>query len=165
MKKNRIIFMIACLLVGGNLFLTCKSPAGDTLSDADKQYFSDVMAKVQDGWNRGDRETYVNRYSAEAIYMAPHMETLKGKDAIRSFVTAFPEGQVEFNVVAIIGSGEYAYVQGTFLATDSTDAVLDKGKFVNLWKKSQDNQWQVTHDIFNSDLPVTAAIAEAGLKE
>ncbi|MEX2232540.1 MAG: nuclear transport factor 2 family protein [Cyclobacteriaceae bacterium] len=160
MKKNRIIFAITCLLVSGNLFLTCKSPDSNELTEADKQHFTDLTAKAQDDWNRGDREAFVNRFSADAIFMAPNMESVIGKEAIRTFANAFPVVQVEFNIVEIMGSGEFAYVRGTFVVTDSADAVLDKGKFANLWKKSSDNPWQITRDIYNSDLPVTVARAE-----
>jgi ketosteroid isomerase-like protein len=35
--------------------------------------------------------------------------------------------------------------------------VPDRGKYVTVWKKQTGGSWKVALDIFNSDLPATAA--------
>ncbi len=55
-----------------------------------------------------------------------------------------------------MGAGEYAYVRGAYDLTNEADSLLDKGKFMSIWKKSPANQWILTHDMFSSDLPLSA---------
>jgi ketosteroid isomerase-like protein len=93
--------------------------------------------------------------------MAPNLESMIGKEAIHTFATSFPDIQVKFNTVEITGSAHYAYVGGTFVISDSTGTILDKGKYASLWEKSADDVWQITRDIFNSDLPVMTISKEA----
>lgn len=157
MKKNRINTVINCLLVSVLFFTSCKSPSPSVLTDSDKQYIKDLTTSAQDGWNRGEREPYVNRFSTDAIFMPPNMETVVGKDAIRTFANSFPEIKLQYNVIEIMGSADYAYVRGAFTVTNPADTLLDKGKFLSVWKKFPDDKWLLTHDIFSSDLPLPVA--------
>lgn len=160
MKKTSIDIVFNCLLVSMIFFSSCKSPLPSELTESDKQYIKDLTNGAQDGWNRGDREPYVNRFSIDAMYMAPNMETVVGKDAIRTFANSFPEIKIHFSIIEIMGSAEYAFVRGAFTATNSADTLLDKGKFLSVWKKFPDDKWLLTHDIFSSDLPVPVAQLE-----
>ncbi|MBA2471329.1 MAG: hypothetical protein H0V41_03460 [Pseudonocardiales bacterium] len=49
-------------------------------------------------------------------------------------------------------SGDLAYSTGTYAFANPP---IDKGKFVDVWKKQADGSWKAVIDIFNSDLPVT----------
>jgi ketosteroid isomerase-like protein len=156
MKMKRInITISSCFLASAFFFTSCKSPSPSVLTEADKQYIRDATANVQDGWNRGQREPYVNRFSADAVFMAANMEAVVGKDAIRSFANSFPEIKIEYSIIEIMGSAEYAYVRGAYNITNPTDTLLDKGKYISIWKKFPEDKWLLTHDIFNSDLPVS----------
>lgn len=135
-------------------FTSCKTPSPSVLSDSDKQYIKGLTTSTQDAWNRGDREPYVNRFSTDAIYMPPNMETVVGKEAIRTIANSFPEVKIQYNVIEIMGSADYAYVRGAFTVTNPADTLLDKGKFLSVWKKFPDDKWLLTHDIFSSDLPL-----------
>lgn len=157
MKECKIDTVINCLLVSLLFFSSCKSPAPSVLTDSDKQYIKDLTTSAQDGWNRGDREPYVNRFSADAIYMPPNTEIVVGKDAIRTIANSFPEIKIQFNVLEIMGSADYAYVRGAFTVTNPSDTLLDKGKFLSVWKKFPDDKWLLTHEIFSSDLPAPVA--------
>ena len=157
MQKNKISPAINCILTIALFFTSCKSPSPAVVTDADKQYFRDVTTNVQDSWNRGQREPYINRFSVDAIYIAPNMLTVVGKEAIGSFAKSFPEVKIEYSIIEIMGSAEYAYIRGAFKVTNHADSLLDKGKYISIWKKFPDQKWLLTHDIFNSDLPVSVA--------
>ena len=86
--------------------------------------------------------------------MAPNMEALIGKDAIRNFANAFPDLKLKFSVVEIMGSSEYAYLRGGYVLTTPADSLVDKGKFLSIWKKNHEDIWFLTHDMFSSDLPL-----------
>ncbi len=54
--------------------------------------------------------------------------------------------------VEVAPSDDLAYTTGTF-AIDLNNAAIDKGKFVDVWKKQTDGSWKAAIDTFNSDLP------------
>ena len=157
MKNNSMIATIKLLVASTFFLMTCKSSTPPALTDADKQYMKDLTTSAQDGWNRGDREPYVNRFSADALYMPPNLETVVGKDAIRTIANSFPELKIQFNILEMQGSGDYAYVRGAFIVTSPADSLLDKGKFLSVWKKFPEGNWLMTHDIFSSELPIVSS--------
>ncbi len=84
------------------------------------------------------------------------MEAL-GALFFRTFVNSFPEVKIQYHVMEIMGSADYAYVRGAFTVTSPADTLLDKGKFLSVWKKFPNDKWLLTHDIFSSDLPIPGA--------
>ena len=154
MKINSLNPVINGLLLWTFFISSCNSPAPPVLSDPDKKYIEDLFLTAQNAWNQKNREEYIFRYAPDAIFMVPNMEPLVGKDAIRTFINSFPEVKVNFSVKEIMGSADYAYVEGRYALTNPADSLMDKGKFLNVLIKLRDGQWQVTRDIFNSDLPV-----------
>jgi ketosteroid isomerase-like protein len=61
--------------------------------------------------------------------------------------------------VEVARSGDLAYVVGTYAFANPA---LDKGKFVDIWKKQADGSWKAVVAIFNSDLPGPAGRPPAG---
>ena len=61
--------------------------------------------------------------------------------------------------VEVARASDLAYVTGTyeFGQNDATGKPgVDKGKYVEVWKKQADGSWKCVADIFNSDLPAAA---------
>jgi len=154
MKQIKSLAIIACSLFNALCFTSCNTPTRSDLTEADKKYILDMTTNVQDNWNQGKREPYRDRFSAEAVYMPPNMEALIGKDAIKDFANAFPDLKLKFSIAEIMGSSEYAYLRGGYVLTTPADSLVDKGKFLSIWKKSPENIWLLTHDMFSSDLPL-----------
>ena len=47
-------------------------------------------------------------------------------------------------------SGDFAYSTGSYAIANPA---IDKGKFVDVWKKQADGSWKAAADVINSDLP------------
>ena len=154
MKTLKALPIIFYSLANALCFTTCNSPSHADLTEVDKEFILNMTTNVQDSWNQGKREPYLDRFSPEAVYMPPNMEALIGKDAIRDFANGFPDLKLKFSIVEIMGSSQYAYVRGGYVLTTPADSLVDKGKFLSIWKKSPENNWLLTHDMFSSDLPV-----------
>jgi ketosteroid isomerase-like protein len=60
--------------------------------------------------------------------------------------------------VDVSRGGDFGYSSGTYEYTFK-DAkgkpVIDRGKYLTVWKKQPDGNWKAVADIYNSDLPVT----------
>jgi ketosteroid isomerase-like protein len=154
MTKKSMYSALSCTVLIVFYFTSCNPPDPAGLNEEDKQYFRDVTTKVQDEWNNGRREPYADRFSNDAIYMAPNMASIVGKDSISAFANSFPELKLNFSVLEISGTAELAYVRGIFKVSNPADSLLEKGKYLSIWKKFPGNKWLLTHDIFNSDLPL-----------
>jgi hypothetical protein len=61
----------------------------------------------------------------------------------------------ELNTTEATVAGDIGYHVGTFLIKTSDGAVVDRGKFTETWRKTGAG-WQISNDIWNSDLPVGA---------
>jgi len=133
---------------------TTSTPSATGLTDKDKEFFQKVTVNAYESFSKGDRAPYINRYSADAIYMAPNMETMKGKDAIKEYVNSYPPLHVEFPIVEILGTANHANVRGTYVINDTTGKLMDKGKYLSVFQKDANGNWSITHEIFNSDMPV-----------
>ncbi len=160
MKISEALSLLSSLFVCCFLFVSCQSNCPCTISEDDKAYFETEIANSQETWNSGDREGYGNRYADDAVFMVSNGETLVGKDAIQEWLNSIPEIKVQFDVAESIGSCNLAVVRGTFQLTQPDGTMADKGKWLEVWQKSEDGQWQLTRDIFNSDMPLPEAGGE-----
>ncbi|HWA34792.1 MAG TPA: DUF4440 domain-containing protein [Cyclobacteriaceae bacterium] len=155
MKKTISYFIGAVLLLQMALpMISCQSPTASALTESDQRYLRKAMNDAQDGWNKGNRNPYIDRYAVDVQFMPPNMETLVGKDAVRNFANSCPEAMVEFDVLDVGGSGDHAFVRGAYKINSPLDSLIDKGKFLSIWKRVDSNIWLLTNDIFNSDLPI-----------
>lgn len=123
------------------------------LTETDVTYFQNQWPKIQEAWNNGDREPYIAAH-ATSNYMVPHGETLTGAADIRSYVEAFPEGRVDFSGFDIMGNQALVAVKGDFAYNYPSGELMDKGKFIGLFQKDVSGNWEMTHALWNSDLPL-----------
>jgi ketosteroid isomerase-like protein len=60
--------------------------------------------------------------------------------------------------VEAVGSGDLAYLRGTYSMTFSIPGVPtpieEQGKFRQIYRKQSDGSWKMTREIYNSDLPL-----------
>ncbi len=113
-----------------------------------------------------DFAAFANTYTEDAAYLPPNAAALKGRDAMLTFLNAFPPYS-DFKAAAttIEGSGDVAYAQGTYsmmlTPPGASAAVKEEGKWVVTAKKQADGSWKATVGIWNSDLPIAPPPAPA----
>ena len=130
-----------------------------TIKDLDAQWSKTAGARDVDGT--------VSYYTGDASMLPPNASIATGKASIRAAWAAFlvPGTAVswEANKVEVARSSDLAYTLGDYQST-MKDAqgklVMDRGKYVEAWKKQADGKWKVVADIFNSDLPATPPAPE-----
>jgi ketosteroid isomerase-like protein len=151
-------------------FAACQPGAGG-LGDQDKaairKVADDAVKMVGAGktdWIPG----YVDLYYAEdAKFLMPGAPAVEGRQAIKAAFASLPITSMKFEILDIEGRGDLAYVRGAYDLTlappGATAPVVDKGKYVEIWKKQVDGSWKAIRDIFNSDLPPTGITIMAGV--
>ena len=69
-----------------------------------------------------------------------------------------PKFSLELTTAKVeVSSGDLAYSQGTYAVT-ATDpktkkVIMEKGKYVEVYKKQPDGSWKIVEDINNADAP------------
>jgi len=122
---------------------------------ADADWSNTAQSKKVDSW--------MAYYSDDAIVLPPNEPLATGKDAIRKTIgglLALPGINLKWTTakVEIARSGDIGYSQGTYEMTMNDpkgNPVMDRGKYVEVWKKQSDGSWKCTVDTYNSDLPAT----------
>jgi uncharacterized protein (TIGR02246 family) len=115
-------------------------------------------------YNAGDVATFVRVYAPDATLMPSNSAPIHGQDAIgkfwqggwtagiRNVKLTTTELDVHGNTAAEVGQYQFDVQAGNAPATH------DHGKYIVLWKRSPQGQWQWYRDIFNSDVaPASSA--------
>ena len=114
-------------------------------------------AKFNEEMQRGDSNALAAHYAADAMIMPPNSETVNGKNAIAVWGGAVRMGVKGFklNTLDVTGSGDVYTETGTFEMTGADNKMLDKGKYITVWK-NDNGTWKISHDIWNTSMPMAA---------
>jgi len=96
-------------------------------------------------------------YAADAAIFLPHMEPVVGRPAIANFIREGFPGMTSFDLrtVTLEGSGDLAYVRGTYHLDMTTPdgPFADYGNFLCIWKRQADGSWKSSFYVSNSSVP------------
>ena len=99
---------------------------------------------------------FIDRYDVNAWIMAPNTTPFTGPIAASYFYTIAYHQMGIRNVILktneIYAQGSFATELGNFELRGADNRVLNKGKYIVLWKETN-GQWKMFRDCFNSDLP------------
>ena len=101
-------------------------------------------------------------YADDAVLMPPNVASLKGRAAIKDFLTkdtaaAKAAGLTAKDGVGDVGiSGDVAWHAGTSSVIDATGKTVETGKYIEIWRRVGD-KWLMIRDIYNDDAPPAAA--------
>ena len=164
MKNNQIFpLMTACVA----LFFLATACNNTTSTTANKNNSSNLdttgLRKIIDEKNNkftqahidGDTAFLNNIFTQDGRVFAPNSEVVSGRSAIAAINLAYINfGIKEFReeTTALYGSGNYLINEGNYFMSYSS--TIEKGKFINIWKKVDDD-WKLYANIWNSSLPLT----------
>lgn len=106
-------------------------------------------------FNKGDAAGLAALYTEEGQLLPPNAETMVGHQAIQ----AFWQGAMDMGIKSaqietgeVDAHGDTAIEVSKFKLYGAEGQVLDKGKFIVIWKR-ENGQWKLHRDIFNSSMP------------
>jgi len=151
-----------CLLVLLVLFsfsIACQRQTAADTRAADEATLRNLDAEWSKAVGAKDLEKTVSYYTDDALVMAPNIPVLKGKEQASGMwkamfsVPGFGGGWTATKV-EVARSGDLGWVTGTYELSE-TDAsgkpMIDRGKYLEVWKKQADGSWKCVADMFNSD--------------
>jgi len=156
--------MLASSVALLSLMWGCGTPTPPDTRAADERAIREIEAEAAKAAAARDVERYVSFYADDAALFFPNAPLVTGRDGIRKATEALfatPGFSLSFQTtkVEVSRSGDLAYSYGTNRVTmnDSKGKpVIDKGKYVAVYRKQPDGAWKVLADIGNSDLPAPA---------
>ena len=110
--------------------------------------------------NSNDTDTLIADLTDDIIYQAPNEPEIIGKDAVRKWVAEYfgaYRTNWEKTSIGFTVSGDWAFERYTYTSKDvekKTGAVTtDRGKGINIFRRSKDGKWRVAIDGWSSDIP------------
>jgi len=115
-------------------------------------------AKLIDGIKKGDSAAIASNYTSDAWIMPPNSEAVRGNDIAPFWGTFIRMGvkDMKLSTDDISGNEEQIAETGTYEIYGSESKLLDKGKYIVVWK-SVNGSWKMYRDIFNTSMPAATA--------
>jgi len=149
--RNTVLFAMTLLMP-----IACAPGTGYTAADA-TAIKSEALVWF-DKYNAGDAEGVAALYAEDAVFMAPGAPAVVGRSAIQDAIasdTAKSKAAGLTNkgdeVTDVGVAGDMAWITGTFSVTDASGTVVDKGKYVTVYRRAS-GKWPIIRDIWNSDM-------------
>ncbi len=125
-----------------------------------------ALHAADDAWvaayNAGRVEPIVRLYDRDAVVFAPGLRPLRGRAAIRAYLTKDDAEFVRNGLVYVLDgkrdgavSGRLGWVSGNYLVKDKTGRIVDRGWYFSV-SRLEHGQWRYVRDTWNSD-PTGAA--------
>jgi uncharacterized protein (TIGR02246 family) len=106
-------------------------------------------------FSRGDAAGIASLYTENGQFLPPNSDFVTGRQAIQATFQAFMDmgiKAVKLETVEVEGYGDTASEVGRYTLEGEGGQVLDKGKFIVIWKKEA-GQWKLHRDIINTSMP------------
>ena len=109
------------------------------------------------GFEKGDAALVAAQYAPDARLLPPGAEVATGEGIQRYW-----QGMIDMGVtgcrlrtVSLEERADLAVEEGAY-DVQAGDQVVDRGKYVVVWRRQPDGSWKLGIDIFNSDSPAPA---------
>jgi ketosteroid isomerase-like protein len=144
------IILILCMS------LNCMAqPTNHSNLDEAKMAIASSNAIYFRAFAKGDSSLFIDRYAKDCWIMPPNAPTLCGINApLEFFKTAYNKYGIrngKFITIDVFGDGlEFVTEEGFWQSFDADNKMTDHGKFLVLWKKTEDG-WKMYRNSFSSD--------------
>ena len=121
---------------------------------------STIPGAVQDfctNFNTGNFDHCVAMYAPDGYFMAPHRETVQGKEAIQRVLQQFADQGYEdlrLETLRVESSGDIAVEIGRYTVSirqPNGTTVIDRGKYLSAWRRF--GAWLKAADCWSSNVP------------
>jgi len=157
-KHLGMFFLIGCGLA--LLVLGCnqqQKPAFDVT--AMKKIIEEKNNQFTKAHITGDTAFLNNIFTQDAKAFPPNSDVVTGRPAIAAVNSQWVNFDIkEFReeTIAFYGNEDYLIDEGNYYVRYGKDNTIDKGKYLNVWKK-EDGDWKIFSNIWNTSMPATPA--------
>ena len=111
-----------------------------------------VITTRSDAWeaalNAGDADALADLYTSDTRLMPPGGEMASGRDAAHAIFGDMIDAGIGGTLTSVEAkvNGDIGYNAGVFELM-AGDALVDTGKFIEVWQRGDDGQWRISNDI------------------
>ena len=137
-----------------------KAPPGATTAEVEK-----ATSAFHEALRTNDSATFLSFVADEVVMMPPGEAPVRGKEALRAWYTAFLSRYRTVSLTlghreVLVGEA-FAVELGSFewglAPAGGGNPVVDRGNYMQVWKRQSDGQWRFAREIWNSSAPAEAA--------
>ncbi|MGC1203596.1 MAG: nuclear transport factor 2 family protein [Flavobacteriaceae bacterium] len=164
---KQISKMFLAITVSGFLTIGCNNTTSnketnkELTEDFDLSAIKKIIQKNNDAFMKAHitRDTAIlnSMYTKDAKVFAPNSEVITDRAVIEAMNLQWVNYDIKEareESTATYGNEYYMIDEGTYYMSFGTDSIVDKGKYLNVWKK-EDGKWKMFTNMWNSDLPAT----------
>ena len=139
------------------MLLSMVSPA---TAGEDSERVQATSKAWEKAFNAGDAKALAALYAPDAKLLPPNLEFIQGRDSIEAYWAQFITGvKGELQIQETQVQADFAFLLGTFTIFDRDRKEVDRGKYVEIWKRGTGG-WELYRDIWNTSLPHPAPAAQ-----
>ena len=163
MKRDlhRVIYA-CCMAVFVTVIVACAPQSSDVTEEIRKANEEFIAA-----FNANDAARLTAVYTSDATIHPPNSESITGSEGIEAFWQAGFDAGIASGVLTTVKAtayGDTAVEEGNFVINAADGSMIDKGKYVVIWKKV-DGVWKYDKDIWNTSQPLPEPEPEPEMEE
>ncbi len=156
MQRRSLIAVWA--VVGMAALSGCAAPAPRGLTDADRAAFAAGADSMAAAANSGNIDAWGTYLTSSVEQLPPNGDAVVGREAVLAVLKSFPPmSGVRFIQDEVDGSADIAYIKGRYEMTlnpPGAPPIVDRGKYLEIWRKQPDGRWLLDRDMYSSSLPL-----------
>ena len=148
---NRGINHLLAFCAVFTLLISCAQGPTDVTEEIRKANEEFIAA-----FNANDAARLTAVYTADGTLYPPNSEAITGSEGIEAYWNAGFEMGIDNGVLTTTKAtayGDTAIEEGNFVINAADGSMIDKGKYMVIWKKV-DGVWKYDKDIWNSSMPL-----------
>ena len=145
------------------LFSSCQSAADKDSAAFDVTAMKKIIEEKNNQFTQahitGDTTFLNNIFTKDAKAFPPNSDAVVGRAAIsaeNSKWVNFDINEFREKTTAFYGNEDYLIDEGTYYLRYGKVNTIDKGKYLNVWKK-EDGDWKMFTNMWNTSMPATPA--------
>lgn len=124
-----------------------------------RQAIDAAIVRFTSAFKRGDADSLMTLYTANAVQLNPNFPAWEGAAAIRQafagFFSAMTIADANFTTHDIVIAGNKAIVRGSYALRlrpkNGGAEIADRGKLMTTWERQPDGSWKIIRDMSNTD--------------
>jgi len=111
--------------------------------------------KFMNTFSQGDAAGIAALYTENGQFLPPNSDFVIGRQAIQTTFQAFMDmgiKTIKLETIEVEGCGDTASEVGKYTLEGEGGQVMDKGKFIVIWRREA-GEWKLHRDIINTSMP------------
>ena len=148
--KTKIAGLSVALLVLGLAGPVLAKNAKDQIDEAAKTWLKAFEAR--------DAGRLSSVYGEDGMILPPNADVIQGTEGIMNFFKGMLDtgATLQLENQESMVEGKLGYRMGLYKVFAKDGAMLDRGKYIEIWRKA-DGKWWLYRDTWNTSLPASAA--------